>query len=113
MSMCHVTYNMLSCRIQETQRGLPLSTYAPRGRGGGSTLLYISIAYNMQKGGEGVQIACKVAYVLNGRPLTGFQKQLTIMILNYCNNFGFRDINNYSFFMIATAPKAKIHVSFK
>ena len=22
----------------------------------------------MQKGGEGVQIACKVAYVLNGRP---------------------------------------------
>ena len=23
----------------------------------------------MQKGGEGVQIACKIAYVLNGRPL--------------------------------------------
>ena len=22
----------------------------------------------MQKGGEGVQIACKIAYVLNGRP---------------------------------------------
>ena len=24
----------------------------------------------MQKGGEGVQIACKIAYVINGRPLT-------------------------------------------
>ena len=24
----------------------------------------------MQKGGEGVQIACKIAYVLNGRPPT-------------------------------------------
>ena len=49
--------------------GLPFSTYAPRGgRGGGSSLLYISIAYYMQKGGEGVQIACKIAYVLNGRP---------------------------------------------
>ena len=39
------------------------------GRGGGSNLLYISIAYYMQKGGEGVQTACKIAYVLNGRPL--------------------------------------------
>ena len=36
-------------------RGLPLITYAPRRRGGGSSLLYISIAYYMQKGGEGVQ----------------------------------------------------------
>ena len=51
-------------------RGLPLSTYATGGEGGGvSSLLYISIAYYMQKGGEGVQIACKIAYVLNGRPL--------------------------------------------
>ena len=49
--------------------GLPLITYAPRGRGwgwgggGGVSLLYISIAYYMQKngGGEGVQIACKIA----------------------------------------------------
>ena len=49
-------------------RGLPLITYAPRGRGG-SSLLYISIAYYMQKGGEGVQIACKNVYVINGRPL--------------------------------------------
>ena len=27
------------------------------------------IAYYMQKGGRWVQIACKIAYVLNGRPL--------------------------------------------
>ena len=51
------------------QRGLPFSMYAPRGGGGGrSSLLYISIAYYMQKGGGWVQIACKSAYVLNGRP---------------------------------------------
>ena len=37
---------------------------------GGSNLLYISIAYYMQKGGGWVQIACKIAYVLNGRPPT-------------------------------------------
>ena len=37
--------------------------------GGGSSLLYISIAYYRQKGGGWVQIACKVANVLNGRPL--------------------------------------------
>ena len=35
----------------------------------GSSLLYISIAYYMQKGGGWVQITCKIAYVLNGRPL--------------------------------------------
>ena len=33
-------------------RGLPLITYTPRARGG-SSLLYISIAYYMQKGGRG------------------------------------------------------------
>ena len=51
-------------------RGLPLSTYAPRGGWVGSSLLYIFIAYYMQKGGGWVQIACKVAYVLNGRSPT-------------------------------------------
>ena len=35
----------------------------------GSSLLYISIAYHMQKGGGWVQIACKIVYVLNGRSL--------------------------------------------
>ena len=37
------------------------------GGGGGSGLLYISIAYYMQKGGKGVKIACKIVYILNGR----------------------------------------------
>ena len=53
-------------------RGLPLITYTPRGRGEGSSLLYIFIAYYMQKGGGGVQIACKIAYILNGYPRTGY-----------------------------------------
>ena len=34
----------------------------------GSSLLYISIAYYMQKGAGWVHIACKIVYVLNGRP---------------------------------------------
>ena len=37
----------------------------------GSSLPYISIAYYIQKGVGWVQIACKIAYVLNGRPLVG------------------------------------------
>ena len=36
--------------------GLPLIMYASRGRGGGSSLLYIYIAYHMQKGGQGVHV---------------------------------------------------------
>ena len=35
----------------------------------GSSLIYISIAYYMQKWGGWVQIACTISYVLNGRPL--------------------------------------------
>ena len=41
--------------------------YAPRGEGGQS-LLYIFIAYCMQKGGGG-RDSIKNAYVINGRPL--------------------------------------------
>ena len=57
--------------MQKMVGGLPLITYAPRGRGRGSSLLCISIAYYMQKkgGGEGVHKACKNSYVINGRPL--------------------------------------------
>ena len=58
-----------SCSVIEAISNT-LCTRSRRGRGGGvSSLLYIYIAYYMQKGGEGVQIACKTAYVLNGRPL--------------------------------------------
>ena len=49
--------------------GLSLITYAARGRGWLSSRLYIYIAYYMQKGVEGVQKACKNAYVIYGRPL--------------------------------------------
>ena len=43
-----------------------------------SSLLYISIAYYfMQKGGGWVQIACKIAYVLNGRPPCGHYGNVT------------------------------------
>ena len=53
--------------------------------GGGSSLLYISIAYYMQTwggGGEGIQIACKIAYVLNGKPLKrGLEKRDEIKYL--------------------------------
>ena len=53
-----------------------------RGKGGGSSLLYISIAYYMQqqkerkKRGGGVKIASKIAYELNGRPLLLFIKSV-------------------------------------
>ena len=63
-----------SATVRESQsvkrmrdRGFPISTYAPRG-GGGVKPLYIAIAYYMQKGDWWVQIVCKIAYVLNGRP---------------------------------------------
>ena len=46
----------------------------------GSSLLYISIAYYMQKGGGWVQIACKFAYVLNGRPLKGLCERIWVSI---------------------------------
>ena len=45
----------------------------------GLSPLYISIAYYMQKGGGWVQIACKIAYVLNGSPLGNM-----IFILHVC-----------------------------
>ena len=49
--------------------GLPLVTYAPRWRGGGSSLPVPFHCALHAKRGEGVQIACKKAYVINGRPL--------------------------------------------
>ena len=48
--------------------GPPFSAYASRGGGVNPGLLYISVAYYMQKKGGWVQIACKIAYALNGRP---------------------------------------------
>ena len=50
-------------------RGLPLTTYAPRGRGGQVCYTFPLRITCQNKGGEGVQKACKIAYVINGRPL--------------------------------------------
>ena len=52
-------------------RGLPFSTYEPRGRWGGgvnSPIHFHCVLHT--KGGKGVQVVCKIAYTLNGRPLT-------------------------------------------
>ena len=56
-------------------RGLPLITYAPRGRGGGEVKppIHFYCVLHAKWGGEGVQIACKIVYVINGRPLTLFK----------------------------------------
>ena len=65
-------------------RGLPLITYAPRGTGGGrSCLLCISIAYYLEKGGEGVQIACRNPYVIDGRPLMKIRYDNLILTISF------------------------------
>ena len=60
-----------------TTRGLPLSTYAQRGRGGVGPNAYVVYRLSQArlrefayKGGRGVQKAGKSAYVLNGSPLS-------------------------------------------
>ena len=59
-------------------RGLPLSTYVPRlgvwGWGGVKPpiAIHFHCVLHAKKGGgggRGIQIACKIVYVLNGRPL--------------------------------------------
>ena len=58
--------------------------YAPRVGGWGQA----SIAYYMQKGGGWIQIACKIAFVLNGRPFIVLKRNKTTvvsaMILKVC-----------------------------
>ena len=56
-------------KTKTTVRGLPLITYAPRGRGGIRLPIHCVLH---AKRGDGVQIARKTAYVINGRPLTCF-----------------------------------------
>ena len=51
-------------------RGLPLITYAPRERGGGGQASYtFLLCITCKKGGERVQKACQIVYIINGRPL--------------------------------------------
>ena len=52
--------------------GLPLITYAPRGRGGQTSYTFpLRSTCKNGGGGGGVQIACKIAYIINGMPLIG------------------------------------------
>ena len=61
--------------------GLPVSTYAPRGRGGVKSP--INFRYVLQaKGGEEVQKTCKIVYVLNRRPLCIFFLPYIIMYVS-------------------------------
>ena len=55
------------------QRGLPLITYAPRGREGQVSYTFLLRITCKKKRGGGVQVACKNAYVINGRPQTAMQ----------------------------------------
>ena len=67
--------------------GLPLITYAPRGREGGGVkpaLHFYCVLH--AKRGEGVQIACKIAYVINGRPLLMQKFGKTIFSLYFTFN---------------------------
>ena len=49
-------------------RGLRSITYAPWGGGGGKPPIHLYCVLHTKRG-EGVQIACKIVYVINGRPL--------------------------------------------
>ena len=64
----------LICATSSPARGLPFSAYTPKGRGRVSQISYtfsLRIAHtHTQKKGGGVQIACKIVFILNGRPPT-------------------------------------------
>ena len=60
--------NLMSMQKAYIQaRGLPFSTYAPRRRGN-EVSYTIPLRITCKEVEEGVQIACKIVYVLNGRP---------------------------------------------
>ena len=51
---------LINAPVGKQLRGLPFSMCAPRGGEGGSSLLYISIVYYMQKRGEGVHVKLRM-----------------------------------------------------
>ena len=55
------------CLNEEEVGGLPLITYAPRGRGGVKPPIHFYCLLHAKRGG--VQKACKNAYVIKRRPL--------------------------------------------
>ena len=68
--------------------GLPLITSHLGEGGGGTSILYISITYYMQKkGGEsGVKKACKNVYVINGRPLCHAKQCKPLIMISHRSN---------------------------
>ena len=54
--------------MEVTVRGLPFSMYAPKMEGGCKSPLHFHCVLHAKRG-EGVKIACEIAYILNGRPL--------------------------------------------
>ena len=74
-------------------RGLPLITYASRGWGWVKPSIQFYCALHAKRG-ERVQIACKTAYVINGRPLTRYG----MVGLLYCFTMYF--YKNYSIYII-------------
>ena len=82
----------------------PFSMYAPRGRGGGQASYTFPLRITCKKGvGGWVQIACKISYVLNGRPLSSFNSEVSITVhtLKYVYTQQRSDVNvtsNYGHF---------------
>ena len=70
LSQSHIQKYIQTFHLQNTGHtpsllnGFPLNMYAPKGGGGD---VKSAIEYNMQKGGgERVQIACKIVYLMEG-----------------------------------------------
>ena len=53
--------------------------YTPRGRGDQISYTFLLRITCKKKRGDGVQKACKIAYVLNGRPQTYMVKSVEMM----------------------------------
>ena len=66
---------MILLQLPFYPRGLPFSTYAPSGVGRVKTPIHFHCVLHAKRG-VGVQIACNIAYALNGRPRLTFLPKL-------------------------------------
>ena len=66
--MSHLFSSLVNKSENPETRGFPFSTYTPRGRGGIKSPIHFHCVLHAKQGGGGVQITCKIAYVLNGKP---------------------------------------------
>ena len=74
------------CYYISIDRGVSLTMYAPRRKGGGSSRFSISIVYYMQKRGKGVQLACKNACIINGRAPYNSMGILLCLYIRLCSD---------------------------